>query len=311
MNLNSSAFPDDSAFLDVIPLHQSIGDEELAEFEAFLDDNYDALASSGLVASHLANSALPHSMASSRCSIALDDSDRASLFQSKNSSAMDFEFEELAKSMENVTFSMKSDPEPRPQQQHYQQEQALPAPSRKSGRRRSSKTERKSFKLNQVNFDPISSKNPSSFCDDESMQSFHTAEASSVHSSFNTVQTSNSRSLQQQRHLVSESSLQTLVDNHANTSHQSSSPVVTPEKYNAALEKLAQSMKRTEESRRQVLIQRELQLKASEEDMMSGADRSKKLAQFFSGSRSTLTSGLEQSRKQLSMYMGQVNNQTF
>lgn len=39
-------------------------------------------------------------------------------------------------------------------------------------------------------------------------------------------------------------------------------------------------------------------------------DKSSMVAQFLSGSRGTLTTGLEQSRKQLSMYMGQVHNQT-
>lgn len=39
-------------------------------------------------------------------------------------------------------------------------------------------------------------------------------------------------------------------------------------------------------------------------------DRFSKTAAFFSGSRSTLTNGLEQSRRQLNMYMDQLNNQT-
>lgn len=42
----------------------------------------------------------------------------------------------------------------------------------------------------------------------------------------------------------------------------------------------------------------------------SGGDKSSIVAAFLSGSRGTLTTGLEQSRKQLSMYMGQVHNQT-
>ena len=125
------------------------------------------------------------------------------------------------------------------------------------------------------------------------------------------------------------------------------SSVFTPDHYREALEHLAQTMKRTEESRRQVMLQRALlaqqqeQRRQAEEqarqqamalrrasgmnstyfrpmfdtgnnvnngamyqDSISGA------AGFFSGSRATLTSGLEQSRRQLHMYMAQMNEQT-
>lgn len=144
---------------------------------------------------------------------------------------------------------------------------------------------------------------------------------------------------------------------------------VTPDQYHEALEKLAQSMKRTEESRRQVMIQRELMNAHREcQESASMARRASALsccgeggegqssglsaiqvfrqmnqfnsngqladsmsqsqvnhissqeqelttqpstiAAFLTGKRSTLTTGLEQSRRQLRMYMGQVNQQT-
>ena len=106
--------------------------------------------------------------------------------------------------------------------------------------------------------------------------------------------------------------------------------------YRSALASLAQSMQRTEQSRRQVMLQRSLltpnqrvaleearhrQLQAIQTEALipvqtptSARDlsptRSSIVNAFFAGSRGTLTNGLEQSRRQLRNYMGQVQNQT-
>ncbi len=108
----------------------------------------------------------------------------------------------------------------------------------------------------------------------------------------------------------------------------------TEAKYNEALQKLADSMQRTEETRRQVILQRELLLPTQQQGqtiaqtqrmhhppppslervegrLSISPGRSSILNAFFSGSRCTLTNGLDQSRKQLSMYLTQINQQTF
>jgi len=101
------------------------------------------------------------------------------------------------------------------------------------------------------------------------------------------------------------------------------------------LQKLAESMKRTEESRRQVIIQtsllppqqlmaltlardqilqenqRVLMAQQQQQQQMQQQQQSQHssiMAAFFSGSRGTLTNGLEQSRRQLNNYMCQMNH---
>ena len=78
-------------------------------------------------------------------------------------------------------------------------------------------------------------------------------------------------------------------------------------------------MKRTEESRRHVMMQRNmlsldqqraLSLAKEQLQQQNQQVQSSIMTSFFTGSRGTLTDGLEQSRKQISMYMGQVNHQT-
>jgi hypothetical protein len=123
--------------------------------------------------------------------------------------------------------------------------------------------------------------------------------------------------------------------------------------YSEALQKLAESMRRTEESRKLVLMQRRMltpdqqhslnvakeqlrqqtqlvaqQFQPSQEQPQrcsfsssQGGDssttrslspgRSSIMDAFFSGSRGTLTNGLDQSRTQLGNYMGQMNQRTF
>eukprot|EP00985_Skeletonema_marinoi_P030699 scaffold33406_cov153-Skeletonema_marinoi.AAC.1 len=104
--------------------------------------------------------------------------------------------------------------------------------------------------------------------------------------------------------------------------------------YNSALASLAQSMQRTEQSRRHVMLQisrltpdqraaleeaRHRQLQAIQTEALIPVQtptstrelsptRRSHLNAFFSGSRGTLTNGLEQSRRQLRDYMGQVQN---
>lgn len=108
-------------------------------------------------------------------------------------------------------------------------------------------------------------------------------------------------------------------------------------KYHSTLSSLAESMKRTEHSRQQVILQRSLltpdqhdaledararQLQAIQTEALIPVQsaphasleecptRSGILDAFFAGSRGTLTNGLEQSRRQLRSYMGQVQKQT-
>lgn len=117
--------------------------------------------------------------------------------------------------------------------------------------------------------------------------------------------------------------------------------------YNEALQKLADSIKRTEQSRRQLMMhrtlidapapqqrrqsqhvvdstQQQLQQRVAAASVvctrpppveslleLSPNDRSSIMNAFFSGSRGTLTNGLDHSRRQLKMYMDQVGgNQT-
>ena len=127
---------------------------------------------------------------------------------------------------------------------------------------------------------------------------------------------------------------------HLNSSFTSLMATTSPDeqqaKYHSALASLADSMKKTESSRRQVMLQRSLltpeqrasleearnrQLQAIQTEALIPVQtqhhvrdlsptRSNIMNQFFSGSRGTLTNGLEQSRRQLKSYMSQVQNQT-
>lgn len=129
----------------------------------------------------------------------------------------------------------------------------------------------------------------------------------------------------------------------ASLSSLEQSSVFTLDNYDEALKTLAQTMKRTEESRRQVMLSRAM-IKQKEElreaevqalkkaqavafssvmassqfstafggnSMSNGGSSLSGAAAFLSGSSGTLTSGLAQSRRQLQMYVAQVNSQTF
>jgi len=88
------------------------------------------------------------------------------------------------------------------------------------------------------------------------------------------------------------------------------------------LQKLFESMKRTEESRRHVMRHR-VMLTVEQQQVIYRAKEllahqsqierahSPTMAAFLSGSRTTLTNGLEQSRRQLSAYVNQMANETF
>ena len=82
------------------------------------------------------------------------------------------------------------------------------------------------------------------------------------------------------------------------------------EEYKRTMQKLALSMKRSEMTRNEIIRQRQIaetkaKLEKAQEQTYSKANG------FLSGSRSTLTLGLEQSRQMLKAYMGQVKTQTF
>ena len=96
------------------------------------------------------------------------------------------------------------------------------------------------------------------------------------------------------------------------TSYASQESTGQQSNYNQALQRLADSMRRTERSRDVVLAQRKMLTPEQQRALSSAKERlpqvsvpppSSLVSQFFSGSRGTLTNGLEQSRKQLSSYM--------
>ena len=283
MSSTFTAFHDDSEFLDALPL--KLGDDEaMDDFDLCLDDqNVEQL-----------------------------------LAQSNGSSVMDFQFDSMCASMGSINFEsnnfhtvdeeLQQDDAAQPTR-HYHESRV------RIGRRRSPSPPRKRLHISStVDFDPLPYDHHSTSHDEVSMCSYSTAQtALEIHHLCMQEQE------QQQLRCTSELS--------CDTSCFPPSPV-TQAQYNEALEKLARSMKRTEESRRLVIIARELQLKAAENERMLmrqqnlsdlskcgvvrslSPGRSSVMAAFFSGSRETLTSGLEQSRMQLRMYMNQVNNQT-
>mmetsp|Transcript_9127 Transcript_9127/g.19494 ORF Transcript_9127/g.19494 Transcript_9127/m.19494 type:complete len:461 (+) Transcript_9127:178-1560(+) len=457
----SNDFYDDSEFTDAIAAQQPINQNyELGEFESFLDDNFVCSnLSVSLASSTLTGSAIRDAINNSLCvsmdidqsgrsslmhtSIAIDESNRSNLFQSNCSSVMTFEIDDLAKSLESISFNLNNEEQPHQQnnrtkpidivlferktEEKFCQECVEPiAPEAAPRRRRNghgrSNSPKRSFKINQVDFDPSPYKPdmaqqgcgglndsfttaktsnivraieetsrsssessleylvfpsaaveergciysntrepsfenayyydnfPSPVSDmSNSSSNYHTPIANNSASSleFNTPVVDNSSAILKLRaHIanVSKSSLdlqpphaygckssrdaQTPKVNKSEVSgtkfnrtackseneNTTSSPVsavpLTPEEYNAALEKLAQSMKRTEASRQHLLQHRE-ELEAAKREILLDQQRSIAMAQFLSGSRSTLTGGLEQSRRQIASYMGNMNHQTF
>lgn len=173
---------------------------------------------------------------------------------------------------------------------------------------------RKRISVKDVDFDPTPS-----LSDAQQQRQFNQSHDDLSLCSFNTAQTSPQVA--------------------ADPLNSSSKSLLNPEeqaKYHSALSSLAESMQRTELSRRQVMLQRSLltpnqkvaleearhrQLQAIQTEALIPVQtqtstrelsptRSSIVNAFFSGSRGTLTNGLEQSRRQLKNYMGQVQNQT-
>jgi hypothetical protein len=168
---------------------------------------------------------------------------------------------------------------------------------------------RKRISVKDVDFDPIPSL--------ETQQHRHSIDDLASLCSFNTAQTSDPL-------------------HNSSTSLSLLNPEEQQVSYHSALSSLAQSMKRTEESRRQVMMQRSLLTPAQRASLEEARNRQLQAIQtealipvqtptstrelsptrsgivdaFFAGSRSTLTNGLEQSRRQLRNYMSQVQNQT-
>lgn len=169
---------------------------------------------------------------------------------------------------------------------------------------------RKRISVKDVDFDPT----PSHYA-----QMQHLSHDDLSISSFNTAQTS-----------------QVTADHPLDSSSKSLRNPEEQAKYHTALASLAESMQRTELSRRQVMLQRSLltpsqrlaleearhrQLQAIQTEALIPVQtptstrelsptRSSIVNAFFAGSRGTLTNGLEQSRRQLRNYMSQVQNQT-
>ncbi|KAL3803161.1 hypothetical protein HJC23_003436 [Cyclotella cryptica] len=253
--------------------------------------------------------------------------------QRSGSIAMDFQFDSIKDSLTSSFNYLKfddEDEEERDEDTMWERDiQQRPGPCsdlKTSHSRRSHISNSKKFDVtNTVDFDPPIVNSGIYFTaahpDDISVDSYNTAQT--THRTDSTLPTSPSLS--------------------------SFSSVFTPENYSEALEHLAQTMKRTEESRRQVMLQRALlaqqqeQHRQAEEQarqqamalrrasevnsnycrpMFGGVGRNNMnncpmyqvsysgAAGFFSGSRATLTNGLEQSRRQLQMYMAQMNQQT-
>lgn len=304
---NHTAFSE-SGFLDSEPLHLSGNSAGFDGFDFDLDDD-EVDDGERLFAD---------SKGSADLAVLLDDS--------QGSAAMDFQFETLESSLNDMRFSaiQENGPGERPARRRNQRRRdGSPSPlSRSCGR----------IQLNAIDFDPpaaqrgsfVSAAQSASGCfggprrqaseGDLSMLSYATAQSSPQP---NPAQLA-FRSVPEGGH-------------------------VTEDSYNEALQSLARSMKRTEETRRHVMMQRNMltpaqqaalssakeQLQAQNhqvqqqathaapvpalpaQEVHESSQRSSIVAAFLSGSRGTLTNGLEQSRKQLSMYMGQMNNQTF
>eukprot|EP00579_Thalassiosira_antarctica_P002406 CAMPEP_0201872564 /NCGR_PEP_ID=MMETSP0902-20130614/5247_1 /ASSEMBLY_ACC=CAM_ASM_000551 /TAXON_ID=420261 /ORGANISM="Thalassiosira antarctica, Strain CCMP982" /LENGTH=270 /DNA_ID=CAMNT_0048398877 /DNA_START=76 /DNA_END=888 /DNA_ORIENTATION=+ len=265
-----TSFPNDS-FLDAVPLHLS-ANGALDDFDFILEEGEDG----------------ERLFADSKNSTDLE----VLLSNSRGSAAMDFET--LESSLNNMRFDSIQENE------QMRTSCGSHRPSRRSRQRDSSPspqagTRNPRFQMNTVNFDPPS----------------------------------------QLLHQTSHSDLS--MCSHA-TAQSSSGVPPSDAQYTEALQNLAESMKRTEESRRHVMMQRNMLTLAQQQALSSAKEelnqrqqqvqqqqqhqvappqavnsqrdldgRSSIMAAFFSGSRGTLTNGLEQSRKQLGMYMGSVN----
>jgi len=216
---------------------------------------------------------------------------------SRGSAAMDFqEFENLEGSLNNRRVDTIQDNETRRSSYSGRHSQRDRSPSSQAHR---------GFQMNEISFDPpVQQHQRQTSHGDLPMSSYAMAQTSPTPNNNN-------------------SQLQPVVYEHSEGGQYSKV------QYNEALRKLADSMKRTEESRRYVMMQRNMLSPAQQHAISSAKEhlqqqvvavspqdgqgstrslspgRSSIMAAFFSGSRGTLTNGLDQSRRQLSMYMGQ------
>jgi len=221
----------------------------------------------------------------------------AMLSNSQGSAAMDFqEFENLEGSLNNRRVDIIQDNETRRSSYSGRHSQRDRSPSSQAHR---------GFQMNEISFDPpVQQHQRQTSHGDLPMSSYAMAQTSPTPNNNN-------------------SQLQPVVYEHSEGGQYSKV------QYNEALRKLADSMKRTEESRRYVMMQRNMLSPAQQHAISSAKEhlqqqvvavspqdgqgstrslspgRSSIMAAFFSGSRGTLTNGLDQSRRQLSMYMGQ------
>lgn len=307
---NYSAFPEDSEF-DLQTLHLSGQSTDLFDFFEDGEDGDERLFANSRNSLDLGASL--RLFANSRGSCDLE----ALLADSRGSAAMDFqEFDNIESSLNNMQVDAVQDND------SMRHSYSSSSSGRRSQRDRPQSPQAgKRFQMSEVSFDPptLQPKRQTSH-GDLSMASFATAPCSPM----------------------------------PNTNNPQLQPV-SEGGYNEALRNLAESMKRTEESRRHVMMQRNMltmaeqhaicsakeqlqqqqqvntpqddqhmqqqqmqQGNTSQDDRGQGStrslsqsqERSSIMAAFFSGSRGTLTNGLDQSRRQLSMYMGQMNDRT-
>lgn len=321
---NHTAFPDESEFLDSEPLHLS----GVSEFDFILDDEDDEINDSEV------DGDADRLFADSKGSADLD------AFLDSQEAAMDFEFETVESSLTKMSFSAIT--EESETMRNSGNSQGYRPQSRRRNRNSSSGPQDRSsrFSVNAVNFDPPAAQ-----------QQRHS------YSLTQSMPPQRVGGFGQPRRLASESDLSMCSYSTAQSTPMpnpvpalrrvSEGPNLTEASYNDALRNLAESMKRTEATRRHVMMQRDMlspvqqaalssakeQLQAQyqqvqqqatqeqqqttapesapQEDMQQeSSQRSSIMAAFFSGSRGTLTNNLAQSRKQLGLYMNQMNNQT-
>lgn len=338
-----TAFPDDSAFLDADPLHLS-EHGDLDDFDFMLEDAA-GLDEEHVFANSRGSSDLDMLLANGMVGIAgnsRDGSRRSSfdilagLASSKGSMGMDFQLEtELKSSMTRLTFDAveeNGDDKATTVMRSSSGSSGYRPSRRRASTRRSAQdpslhgsAPARSFQMGAMNFDPApQSSAPQA---QQPTRSFKTHQRQTSHGdlsmcSYTTAQSSVAQSINRR------------MSEHASSTSSSSSSE-GPSQYNKALQRLAESMKRTEESRSQVMKQRKVMLSPEQESALVRAkeqlqkqneqmsrqqaapvtppqdtQRSSIVSAFLSGSRGTLTTGLEQSRRQMGMYMGQVNNHT-
>lgn len=366
-----TAFTDESEFLDAEPLHLSTGSTGLDGFDFNLLDEEDN--GERLFADSRASADLARMLAISQGSAG------DSLANSRGSSGMDFqEFDTLEASISNSLNNMRFDSIQEENGGMRSSGMSLsssrgsvlsssrgaacrPAPPAHA-QRRATASRPLSRSFNSINFDPPAAQNVPYPARRTSRQRFGGIQKQTSHGDLF------------QRHTHTSHSDLSMAGDQSMTSYATapSQNLHSPQperqvaalrlpteedqpsegQYNEALYKLAQSMKRSNESRRHMIHCREMLTPQQQEalttakeqlqqmnhqvqqqvdqqvvaapvpqgdvqqcpqasvDPLNDTPSSSRVTAFLSGSRGTLTTGLEQSRKQLSVYMGQMKNQT-